>query len=144
METLRKTIRLLLLVVGMVLVLAVPGFAQDGGVTIQKEAIIIHPGTKLSKSDEKALNDVLSKYSKKLYRVETYKKGKLTNAVGELKLDKTMSSEVANAKVAGLTDFTGIFFGATKNSAPRALTEDKNAKVLIEQLKPILQKYNKP
>jgi hypothetical protein len=144
METLCKIVQLLLLGGGMALVLAVPGFAQDGGVTIQNEGIVIHPGTKLSKSDEKALNDVLSKYSKTLYRVETYKNGKLTKAVGELKLDKKTSSEIANAKAAGLTDWTGIFFGATKNSAPRALTEDKNAKVLIEQVKPILQKYTKP
>jgi hypothetical protein len=148
MKTLCNAIQLLLLGIGMAAVLAIPGFAQgkDGGVTIQDKGIVIRPGTKLSKSDEKALNDVLGKYDMKLYRSETYKNGKLTKAVGDLKLDKEMASQVANAKAAGRTDSAVVFVvgPGTRMVPPTARSEDKNAKALIEQLKPILQKYNKP
>jgi len=154
MKTLCKTITLLVLGAGIVTVLTVTGFAQEkrGGVTIQDQGIIIHPGTKLSKSDETALNNVLSKYDKKLYRVETYKDGKLIKTVGELKLDKETASEIANAKGSifkanihreGLTDSTVIIAGSTKQVPARAATTDEKAKSLINQLKPILQKYNK-
>jgi hypothetical protein len=148
MKILCNTIQLLVLGIGMAAVLATPGFAQgkDGGVTMQDNGIVIHPGTKLSKGDEKALNDVLSKYDMKLYRSETYKNGKLTKAVGELKLDKETASQLANAKAAGRTDSAVVFVvgPGTRVVAPTGKSEDKNAKALIEQLKPILQKYNKP
>jgi hypothetical protein len=154
MKTLCNAIRLLALGAGTAAVLPLTGFAQgkEGGVTIQNQSIIIHPGTKLSNSDETALNNVLSKYDTKLYRVETYKNGKLIKTVGELKLDKETASEVANAKgsrhnvikEAGLTDSTVIIAGSTKQVPTRAVTTDEKAKALINQLKPILQKYNRP
>jgi len=144
MKTLSSKIQLLLLAGLVPVVFAIPALAQDGRVTIQNDGIIIHPGTKLSKGDQKALDDVLSHYSTKLYRLERYKGGKLKKGVGELQLDKKTSSEITKASANGLTDCTVIFIGATKTMLPRNLGEDKTAKALTEQLKPILQKYNKP
>jgi hypothetical protein len=154
MKTLCNAIRLLALGAGTAAVLPLTGFAQakQGGVTIENQSITIHPGTKLSKADETALNNVLSKYDKKLYRVETYKDGKLVKTVGELKLDKETASEVTNAKGPkaqvqrdlGLTDSTIIIAGSTKQVPTRSVTTDEKAKALINQLKPILQKYSKP
>lgn len=153
MNTLNNLVRFFVGAFGTVMVLAIPAFAgeKNQNVTIEKHGIVIHPGTKISGSDEKALNDVLGKYDKSLYRVETYKKGKLTKTVGELQdmyIDKKTASEVANAKAAGTSDSTVTFVSGpiqrTQKPPPRGVRAGKKeADELIAQLKPILAKYSK-
>jgi len=155
MKVLLQTLGPVALSLGIMCVLAIPTLAQEKGgkVTFEKNGIIIHPGTKLSKEDETALNDVLKKYDKRLYRVETYKDGKLTKTEGKLKdlfIDKATASEVAKARAAGVSDSTIVFYSGpnarvptiTRPTGPKP-SGSVNSKELIEQLKPILQKYTK-
>jgi hypothetical protein len=123
-------------------------FAADqgtGGVTVKEDAIVMHSGTKLSKDDEKALNDVLKKYDKKLYRVDEIKNGKLTKSIGELKIDAQMESELAKARAMGNSDFDVVFSPGPYARVPenRTFTQKEDAKKLIQELKPILEKYSK-
>lgn len=147
MKRLCETVGLLALVAGGVSILTTSSLAQEKGgkVTFEKKGIVLHAGAKLSKSDEKALNDVLKSYDKSLYRIETYKKGKLVNRKGELKdvdVDKKTASEVTNAKAAGVT-FDTVVFVEGPNTQMLAMREKPRSKELIEQLKPILEKYTK-
>jgi hypothetical protein len=120
------------------------GFGEDkatGGVTIEKNRIIIHAGTKISKADEKKLNDVLKKYDKKLYQVAKFQNGKLTKSVGELKIDDQVISELCEGHTPGSTDYTiKTVTGANTQNLPPWGQPQK----LIEELKPILEKYRKP
>jgi hypothetical protein len=119
------------------------GFAEDkgtGGVTITKNDIIMHAGTKLSKDDEKALNDVLKKYDKTLYRVEKLQNGKLKKSIGELKIEGQVASELDKAKITGSTDST-VTFVTGSNPSVQAVRPD--AQRLIQELKPIVEKYSK-
>ena len=126
------------------------GFAADqgtGDVTIKEDAIVIHSGTKLSKDDEKALNDVLKKYDKKLYRVDKTKKGKLTKSIGELKIDTQMESELTKARTAGNSDYVVVFSPGPVNPhipIKTKFTQKEDAQKLIQELKPVLEKYSKP
>lgn len=97
------TVRFFLLAGITALALAVPAVAQDKGtVTMEEKGIILHPGTKLSQADAKALNDVLKKYDKSLYRIDVYNKnGQKKKSLGQLSdvcLDSAVVSEVAAAK----------------------------------------------
>lgn len=96
------TVRFFVLAGGVALALVVPAFAQDKGtVTIEEKGIILHPGTTLSQADAKALNDVLKKYDKSLYRIDVYKNGQKKKSLGQLSdvcLDSTVVAESAAAK----------------------------------------------
>jgi len=88
----------LAVVVGSVLVIANCAQGQRGTVTIKKTGIILHPGTQISQADAKALNEVLKKYDKSLYRIDIYSKGEKKKSLGQLNdvyLDRTVVSEVA-------------------------------------------------
>jgi hypothetical protein len=127
---------------------SVPAQGKDGAVTFEPHGIVMHPGTKLSKSDEVMLNEILKKYDDRLYRLETYQNGKLIKTQGRLKekeltdvyITQELVSELANAKAAGLSVFTWVFDTSDK-MAP--LHQLGNEKALIQQLKPVLQKYTK-
>jgi hypothetical protein len=77
-------------------------------VTIEAEQILIHPrGPKLSQDDEKAMDGVLQRYNKSLYKIRTYEDGKLVRTRGrlnDLKIDKGLASEVAEAIQNGFSD----------------------------------------
>jgi hypothetical protein len=69
-------------------------------VTIQENGILIRPGTKLSESDDKAMNDILKNYDKSLYKIQTYEKGQLKRTQGSLRnvfIDKATASAAAKA-----------------------------------------------
>jgi hypothetical protein len=53
-----------------------------GKVEKQEKRIIIHPTVKLLPDEEKQLDDVLRKYDKKLYRIVTWKNGKVVKVRG--------------------------------------------------------------
>jgi endonuclease IV len=135
--------KIFLIVIATFFIAAVHGCGpkkETGGVTIQTDEIIVHAGTKLSEDDEKALNDVLKNYDKKLYLVEKFQEGKLTKRVGELKIDTQLESEVAKAKAMGITDSTVNFVpGGGRYGSLRKEDVEK----LVQELKPILEKYSK-
>ena len=65
------------------------------------------PGTEISKADQEAMNRILNKYDKALYRIDTYENGKLKKTQGKLTdvvTGKQLASEIAaNVKKAGFT-----------------------------------------
>lgn len=104
--------------------------APGHNVVINQEGIVI-PGTEISKADEEAMNRILNKYDKSLYRVDTYENGRLKKAQGKLSdvvTDKQLASEIAaNVKRTGFTQFAvQIRAGSTTNpqrtSNPAATT----------------------
>jgi hypothetical protein len=85
-------------------------------VTIENEVILLHPGTRLTKPDQKALNQILARYDKSLYKVETYKKGNVIRTQGELSdmlIDKTLAADAADAKAKGYSNRTLQIIAAT-------------------------------
>jgi hypothetical protein len=101
--------RLVLLTIVTTIMFAAAGFAEEnaGKVEVKDEFILIHPGTKLSKADAKALNDVLKTHNKSLYKIETYKDGKVTKTQGALNdmyLDQTTVADLTQAKSGGQSE----------------------------------------
>jgi len=132
----------------LVLAIALPSFVaislaheQKKAVTIASHGIIIHPSVQLSKEDEKALDDILHKFDKKLYRVQRYDKGKLTKDLGEMKLNRAVEADLEATKQEGTSDSMGLFATLT---IPHRVKSETDAAPLLEQIEPILQKYDKP
>ena len=154
--------------------MTIPAFAQKerSGVTMDEAHIVVHPITKISTEDTRAINNVLKKYDKSLYKVATYKDGKLKKTHGTLSdvnLDQAIASELPAAQAKGESDKTMQFTNPQRHpgnitnpqkaaavtnpqrspGAPTnpqhspSLTDEKAAKELIERLKPILQKYSR-
>jgi hypothetical protein len=87
-------------------------------VTIKDDVVLIHPGTEFSKADRKALNDILSKYDKSLYKIEIYKDGKVTRTQGKLSdvlIDKALAAEATDAKAKGNSNRTLQIIAATSS-----------------------------
>jgi hypothetical protein len=76
---------------------------QEGGLGI------LIPGTEISKADAEAMNNILKKYEKDVYKLKTYQNASLIKTEGKLKdlvLDRElMSTMAANVKKAGFTQF---------------------------------------
>jgi hypothetical protein len=88
---------------------AATGLAQGkpGKVEIKDDFIVVHPGTKLSRADAQALNDVLKKYDKSLYKIQIYKNGKVTKTLGTLNdmyIDQKAVADLAQAKASGQSE----------------------------------------
>src|SRR6202040_4384346 len=80
---------------------------QAGKTEIKDDFIVVHPGTKLSKADAVALNDVLKHYDKSLYKIEIYKNGKVTKTMGTLNdmyIDQKTVADFNEAKKAGQSE----------------------------------------
>ena len=87
-----------------------------GTVVIKDDVILIHPGTKLTEADRKDLNDTLSSYDKSLYKIETYKGGRLMRTMGQLSdvlVDQALVSEAADAAAKGDSSRTLQVIAAT-------------------------------
>jgi hypothetical protein len=84
-----------------------PAVASNN-VVINAGGIVI-PGTQISKADQDAMNQILNKYDKSLYRIETYENGKLKKTQGKLTdvvTDKQLASQIAaNVKRTGFTQY---------------------------------------
>ena len=93
--------------------------AASQNVVIKADGIVI-PGTQISKADHDAMNRILNKYDKALYRIDTYENGKLKKTQGKLTdvvTDKRLASQIAaNVKKAGFTQYAvQIRAGSTTN-----------------------------
>jgi|SRR6266436_1111777 len=149
MKNLRKTLEIVLLGSGIASIPTISSLAQEksGQVTITDTRIEIHPGTKISENDEKALNAVLKKYGESLYKIETLKDGKL-KVQGRLEdkhIETTLAAEVKKAKAAGMSDHTERVVDHQHSQAlpPPAGKGKVVGRELIDSLKPILEKYTK-
>jgi hypothetical protein len=96
-----------------------PAFSQDIGdpVTIEKDRILI-PGTNISESDQRAVNAILAKYDKSLYKLKGYVKGKAEKPKGTLNdasIDKATAARAAkHAKDPNFSGWT-LQIGSTTN-----------------------------
>jgi hypothetical protein len=154
MKRIRSSLGVVLLGVGSALILAVPAFAQqkEKQVTITDSRIEIHPGTKISESDQKALNEVLGKYNTSLYKIETLKDGNVVpkatkGSLEDKHIDATLAAEVKQGKATGAS-VQGVQVIDHPMSQPTIKTvkiavEEAKSKELIQALKPILEKYSK-
>ena len=151
--------------------IAVPALAQKehSGVTMDEAHIVVHPMTKISTEDTKAINNILEKYDKSLYKLAAYKDGKLKKTQGTLSdvnLDQAIASELPAAQAKGESNKTMQFTNPQRGNITNPQTaaavtnpqrspsvptnpqrhpsaaDEKAAKELLERLKPILQKYS--
>jgi hypothetical protein len=87
---------------------AVEKTAEGRNIVIDDEGIVI-PGTELSTADHAAMNRILNKYDKSLYRIDTYVNGKLKKTQGTLTdvvTDKQLASQMAaNLQKPGFTHY---------------------------------------
>lgn len=88
---------------------AATGLAEEksGKVEMKNDFIVVHPGTKLSKADASQLNAVLKQYDKSLYKIEIYKKGKVTKTLGKLNdmyIDQKAVADLTEAKTKGQSE----------------------------------------
>ena len=146
---------------------------SDRNVVIDERGIVI-PGTDISAADYAAMNKILNKYDKKLYRLDTYEDGKRKKKQGTLTdvvTDRQLASQIAtNVKRDGFTHYVVQVRGSGTNPAsaanapaypagpaPSPVHPTKTDKFgpepagtnptksksdqLIEELKPILRKY---
>jgi hypothetical protein len=131
-------------------------------VIIRKDSIVI-PGTEISKADHDAMNRILRRYDKTLYRIQTYENGQLKKTQGTLSdvfIDKTLASEIAmNVKKKGFAqDAMQIGFCSTPLKDPNCPTikgtpaiastplktdNVSKSQELVDRLKPILEKYSR-
>jgi hypothetical protein len=145
MKRLQKPLVVVLLCVGTAVILGVSAFAQekDGQVRIMDARIEIRPGTTISDSDQKALNEVLKKYNTSLYKIETVKDGNVTGkpqgTLEDKHIDATLAAEVKQAKAAGAS----VQMEQVVDHKTAVVEEDAKSKELIKALKPILEKYSK-
>ena len=154
--------------------MAAPALAQKerSGVTMDEAHIVVHPITKISTEDTRAINNILEKYDKSLYKLAAYKDGKLKKTQGTLSdvnLDQAIASELPAAQAKGESNKTMQFTNPQRHPgnitnpqktaavtnpqrSPGAPTnpqrhpsaaDEKAAKELLERLKPILQKYSR-
>lgn len=105
----RGSLGVVLVVFANLTALAAMGFAQgtSGKVEIKSDVIIVHPGTKLSAADATALDGVLQKYDKSLYKIVTYQNGQVTKTQGtlnDMQIDRTTSADLALAQSRGQSE----------------------------------------
>jgi len=169
MKSLPRTFKYLLVAVALLAIAACATLMQNKqGVELGEYGAVIRPEAKVSASDWDAINSVLKKYRKSLYKIQTFKNGSLTETRGALDekyIREGLVSEVA--KAAQTTQFTGSaiqlsFTSSTKQPSPPpppppvSYTSStkvkqplpppdqlKQAKELMERLRPILERYIK-
>lgn len=154
MKTLFRTNKYVVLlgVVGSVVVIALAQHSasaakskRKGKVEIAQDVIVIHPGAKISAPDEKAMDAVLSKYSEKLYKIDTVENRKVTSK-GSLKdavLTAAVKAERPTEARGGESHRTHQVIcpaPCNENRPPISFGPSQKEK-LINELKPILAKY---
>jgi len=125
------------------------------GVSIQETFIEIYPGTKISSEDQKALDAVLKKFDKSLYKIRTYDRGKLVKTQGsltDLEIDQTLLAEVTKASLKGVSNLADQIgnpmrvayapAGVGHVGTPPPLSQgNQGSKRLVRLVTPILAKY---
>jgi hypothetical protein len=123
------------------------------GVSIHETFVEIYPGTKISSADQKALDAILKQFSKSLYKIRTYDRGKLVKTQGSLEeglIDQTLVADAIIASQKGVSVSTlqiGRFAQwktriSTPVPVPGSPTELEVSKRLVSRVTPIVQKYS--
>lgn len=123
------------------------------GVSIHETFVEIYPGTKISSADQKALDAVLKQFSKSLYKIGTYDRGKLVKTQGSLeeaRIDETLvaGAIIASQKGVSVSTLQICRFAQWKQQGPPispvsgSPTELEVYKRLVSRVTPILQKYS--
>lgn len=122
------------------------------GVSIHETFVEIYPGTKISSADQKALDAVLKQFSKSLYKIRTYDRGKLVKTQGSLEeaqINQTLVADaiIASQKGVSVSTLQISRFAQWKMQIPTPLPvpgspTDEVSKRLVSRVTPILQKYS--
>lgn len=121
------------------------------GVSIHETFVEIYPGTQISSADQKALDAVLKQFSKSLYKIRTYDRGKLVKTQGSLEdalIDQTLVADanIASQKGVSVSTLRIGRFAQWREQSPTPLsgsaTELEISKRLVSRVTPILQKYS--
>lgn|GEM_PF-2128376 len=110
----RQRVRTVVVRLGVAIGLQLPALCLGASdlsqtVEIKEKVIILHPSTKLIKPDRQALNKILATYDKSLFKIVTYRGGKIVRTQGQLNdalIDKTIASEVGQTKAKGNSHLT--------------------------------------
>jgi hypothetical protein len=138
-----------LVALGIVLTITLVGFAAEskGYVTFQENAVLI-PGTDISPADQKDLNNILKKYDKSLYKIETYEKGRLVKTQGSLSdviLKDTKASQfTTSAKKHAITGWSlqiGLDVNQHMPTPPARSNGSGSSEELVARVTKILSKY---
>ena len=119
------------------------GGGHKGKVEITRDVIVIHRSVQLSPPDEKAMNAVLKKYDKELYKIDTIENGAVKRTQGSL-AEANMTAAVKAERATPPVGFTHkshqtiCLPPCNPQSVADLLTKRQN---LIKELKPILAKY---
>ena len=123
------------------------------GVSIHETYVEIYPGTTISSGDQKALDAVLKQFSKSLYKIRTYDRGKLVKTQGSLEEAQIARTLVADAIIASqkgvsVSTLQICRFAQWRQQSPmspigpRSSTEREVSERLVSRVTPILQKYS--
>jgi hypothetical protein len=165
MKSLSDTLKPIGLAAGILCILTAPAFAQGTiakKVTFDKACVLI-PGTKITLEDKKKLNEILERYDRSFYRIQTYTNGTLTKTKGTLSdaiIGEARVSELAkNAKATGLSD-TALMIGvcdlrppgkswtthpttvASATTHPTTVPKRQKLQEMVTAVAPVLQKYS--
>jgi hypothetical protein len=165
MKTLFRTDKHVLFVLGVVGSVALIAFPQQSAmarhtgkgkrkakVEITNDTIVMHPAVKLSPADSKAVDDILKKNSKTLYKVDTVQNGSVTKtdgALSEASLTAAAKADAPAKAAAGRSDKTHQVIcepPCHNQQVPPFSTIFKSTDMaarqrLIQELKPVLEKY---
>jgi len=150
MKTLSGTLKYVSMAIGVVaFVVACATYVSRGsGVEMGQYYATIYPDAKVSGADCKALIGVLShkyKHKEYLWEIRTYKDGEQVAKKGDIAqkyIREGLVSEVT--KKAQATKFSGCAIQAgSTNEVSKASTTRQNIIPMINDLRPILEKYNK-
>ena len=126
------------------------------GVAIHETLVEIYPGTKISSADQKALDAVLKQFSKSLYKIRTYDRGKLVKTQGSLEetqIDQKLVADAISASQNGVSVSTLQICRYAQwkmqtpmypmsPTVPGSPTDREVSKRLVSRVTPILQKYS--
>jgi hypothetical protein len=119
------------------------GGARTGKVEIKYAAIVLHPGTKLRPDDARAMDEILAKSDKNLYKIATAENGRINRkgTLPDVHMTKEFRAEVADAEIKGTSNRHHQVY--CDPCATHFLPSSKMAdqKKLIAELTPILAKY---
>lgn len=115
------------------------------GVSVHEAFVEIYPGTNISSADQKALDAVLKQFSKSLYKIRTYDRGKLVKTQGSLEEDRIDQTLVAGAIIASqkgvsVSTLQICRYAQWKMQSP--IRPGPTELVLVSRVTPILQKYS--
>jgi hypothetical protein len=145
MKILSKAFQYVLVALGaVVFIVACATYAKSkSGVEMGQYYAIIYPDAKLPDVNCDAVNRVLKKYDKSLYKIQTYKDGKLIKARGQLAEKYMRAGLVAEVtQKAQTTNFTGCAIQAGSRSTTLQ-TMVPQMDEMVNKLRPTLEKYNK-